>query len=80
MTRSANVSGVALRLIETGLVDARPLVTARVSIHDESGVLRAFTEYGQGASMKTSMLAPEILLAAEPLSARNRAEAVGIGI
>lgn len=80
MTRSANVCGIALRLIETGLVDARPLVTARVSIHDGSGVLRAFSEYGQGASMKTSMLAPEILVAAESASARIRAEAVGIGI
>ncbi|MGW3043651.1 zinc-dependent alcohol dehydrogenase [Kitasatospora sp. NPDC001159] len=80
MTRSANVSSVALRLIETGLVDARPLVTTRVSINDESGVLRAFTEYGQGASMKTSMLAPEVLLAAHSVSAEVRGEEVGIGI
>ncbi|MFJ2903424.1 MULTISPECIES: zinc-binding dehydrogenase [unclassified Streptomyces] len=66
MTRSANVSNIALRLIESGLVDARPLVTTRVSIEDETGVRGAFTEYGAGASMKTSMLAPEVLRASAP--------------
>ncbi|MET7932431.1 alcohol dehydrogenase catalytic domain-containing protein [Streptomyces sp. NPDC005322] len=62
MTRSANVSGIALRLIESGLVDARPLVTSRVALDDEKGVREAFITYGEGASMKTSMLAPEVLL------------------
>ncbi|MFI6151506.1 zinc-binding dehydrogenase [Kitasatospora sp. NPDC051170] len=61
MARTASVTNVALRLIETGLVDARPLITTRVALDDEAGVRRAFTEYGAGASMKTSMLAPEVL-------------------
>lgn len=61
MTRSAHVANVALRLIETGLVDARPLVTTRVRLEDEEGVRRGFTAYGQGASMKTSMLGKGIL-------------------
>ncbi|MFE0176163.1 zinc-binding dehydrogenase [Streptomyces sp. NPDC059002] len=60
MARSAEVAGVALRLIESGLVDARPLMTSYVSLDDEDGVRRAFTEYGQGASMKTSLLAPDV--------------------
>jgi threonine dehydrogenase-like Zn-dependent dehydrogenase len=62
MSRSANVTNVALRLVETGLVDVHPLVTSRVALDDESGVLGAFTRYGEGASMKTSMLAPDVLL------------------
>ncbi|MGW7259112.1 zinc-dependent alcohol dehydrogenase [Streptomyces sp. NPDC054834] len=62
MARSANITGIALRLVETGLVDPRPLVTSRVALDDENGVRQAFTSYGDGASMKTSMLAPEVLL------------------
>ncbi|MEU1276327.1 alcohol dehydrogenase catalytic domain-containing protein [Streptomyces sp. NPDC005799] len=62
MTRSANITGIALRLIETGLVDPRPLVTSRVTLDDEKGVQQAFTGYGGDASMKTSMLAPKVLL------------------
>jgi len=78
MTRSASVSEVALRLIETGLVDARPLLTTRVSLHDEAGVRKAFTDYGQGASMKTSMLASDLLLA--PATASIRGDEVGVGV
>lgn len=66
MARSAEVAGVALRLIETGLVDARPLMTSYVSLDDEDGVRRAFTEYGQGASMKTSLLAPDVFARTRP--------------
>ncbi|MGH4031214.1 zinc-dependent alcohol dehydrogenase [Actinomycetota bacterium Odt1-20B] len=62
MTRSAHVASVALRLIETGLVDARPLVTTRVGLGDEAGVRQGFTDYGNGASMKTSMLSESVLL------------------
>lgn len=78
MTRSASVTEVALRLIETGLVDARPLLTTRVSLHDEAGVRKAFTDYGQGASMKTSMLASDLLLA--PATTAIRGDEVGVGV
>ncbi|WP_380282187.1 zinc-binding dehydrogenase [Kitasatospora purpeofusca] len=61
MSRSANVMNVALRLIRSGLVDARPLVTDRVALSDAGNVQRVFLDYGSGPSMKTSMLAPEIL-------------------
>lgn len=62
MARSANVTAVALRLVETGIVDPRPLITLRVALDDEDGVRHAFTGYGEGASMKTSMLGPDALL------------------
>ncbi|WP_050375634.1 zinc-dependent alcohol dehydrogenase [Streptomyces acidiscabies] len=78
MTRSASVTEVALRLLETGLVDARPLLTTRVSLHDEAGVRKAFTDYGQGASMKTSMLASDLLLA--PATTAIRGDEVGVGV
>ncbi|WP_371477311.1 zinc-binding dehydrogenase [Kitasatospora sp. NBC_00315] len=75
MARSANVTSVALRLIETGLVDARPLITNRVALDDEQGVHRAFTHYGEGASMKTSMLSAEALL--ESAERQNRTALAG---
>ncbi|MFJ2582617.1 zinc-binding dehydrogenase [Kitasatospora aureofaciens] len=62
MARSAHVTGVALRLVESGLVDPEPLITSRVCLSDEDAVREAFTGYGRGASMKTSMLAPSVLL------------------
>ncbi|MFE7189523.1 zinc-binding dehydrogenase [Kitasatospora sp. NPDC057541] len=61
MSRSANVMNVALRMLRTGLVDARPLITDRVALSDAGDVRRVFLEYGAGPSMKTSMLAPELL-------------------
>ncbi|KUJ65672.1 alcohol dehydrogenase [Streptomyces albus subsp. albus] len=78
MTRSAHVAEVALRLIATGVVDARPLITTRVALDDEAGVRRAFTDYGRGASMKTSMLASGVLLESLARQAgADRAEQVG---
>lgn len=73
MARSAEVAGVALRLIESGLVDARPLVTSYVCLDDGDGVRRAFTEYGRGASMKTSLLAPDVF------AQTQEAQAVRVG-
>ncbi|MFF7990564.1 zinc-binding dehydrogenase [Kitasatospora xanthocidica] len=62
MARSAHVTAVALRLVESGLVDPAPLITTRACLDDEDAVREAFTGYGRGASMKTSLLAPSVLL------------------
>ncbi|RKT19832.1 L-iditol 2-dehydrogenase/threonine 3-dehydrogenase [Streptomyces sp. 1114.5] len=62
MARSAHVTAVALRLVESGLVDPAPLITTRACLDDEAAVREAFTGYGRGASMKTSLLAPSVLL------------------
>ncbi|MGW2248916.1 zinc-dependent alcohol dehydrogenase [Kitasatospora sp. NPDC001660] len=62
MARSAHVTAVALRLVESGLVDPAPLITTRARLDDEAAVREAFTGYGRGASMKTSLLAPSVLL------------------
>ncbi|WP_189937163.1 zinc-dependent alcohol dehydrogenase [Streptomyces sulfonofaciens] len=56
MARSAHVLEVAAGLVASGLVDARPLFTRTVDLHDEEGVVDAFARYGSGASMKTSMV------------------------
>ncbi|MFI9365529.1 hypothetical protein ACIG5E_31430 [Kitasatospora sp. NPDC053057] len=62
MARSAHVTAVALRLVESGLIDPAPLITTRACLDDEAAVREAFTGYGRGASMKTSLLAPSVLL------------------
>jgi threonine dehydrogenase-like Zn-dependent dehydrogenase len=53
MVRSAYVANVALRLLESKLVDAMPVVTDRVSFYDQAGVLRSFEQYGVSHAMKT---------------------------
>jgi threonine dehydrogenase-like Zn-dependent dehydrogenase len=56
MRHSSHIIKVALRLIESCLVDARCVVSARVSFYDEALVRRTFDEYGVATSMKTSIL------------------------
>jgi threonine dehydrogenase-like Zn-dependent dehydrogenase len=70
MRRSGRVLNIALRLIESGLVDVSPLVTTHVALGDEASVVDAFVNYGAGGAMKTSMLAKmladKVLPANEP--------------
>jgi threonine dehydrogenase-like Zn-dependent dehydrogenase len=76
MRRSGRVLNVALRLIESGLVDVSPLVTTHVALRDEASVVDAFVNYGVGGAMKTSMLAE--MLVDEVLPASERC-GVGVG-
>lgn len=55
MARSAHVANIAVRLLESGLVDAAPVVSHRVSFYDPKAVVGAFESYGQGDSMKTCL-------------------------
>lgn len=74
MRRSARVLSIAARLVDSGLVDVRPLFTTRIPLLDEVAVMEAFASYGAGASMKTSMLAAEMASrAVEPLGVSTRA-------
>lgn len=55
MARSAHVAGVALRLIESKVIDAEAIVTNRCSFYDSDAVRAAFSSYGQGVDLKTSL-------------------------
>ncbi|MEU0157010.1 zinc-dependent alcohol dehydrogenase [Micromonospora fulviviridis] len=55
MTRSAHVANIAVRLLESGLVAAGPVVTNRISFYDPDAVNTAFTNYGKDASMKSCL-------------------------
>lgn len=66
MARSAHVAAVALRLIESGLVQVAPIVTQRTPFQDEQGVRAAFETYGHGSSMKTSISVTESAALSDP--------------
>ncbi|MGC9670011.1 zinc-dependent alcohol dehydrogenase [Planosporangium sp. 12N6] len=60
MARSAHVANIAVRLLESGLVDAAPVMSNRISFYDSAAVLDAFHSYGQGSSMKTCLRAAPV--------------------
>lgn len=60
MARSAHVANIAVRLLESGMVDAAPIVSHRFSLYDSAAVVEAFEGYGQGNSMKTCLRAAPI--------------------
>jgi threonine dehydrogenase-like Zn-dependent dehydrogenase len=55
MMRSAHVAGIALSLLNSGLVDVTAVVTAQLSFDDEAGVVDAFARYGADGGMKPSI-------------------------
>jgi L-iditol 2-dehydrogenase/threonine 3-dehydrogenase len=59
MKRSVHVAQVALTLIRSGIVDVEALVTEHITFADEEAVRQAFTSYGEGNSMKFSLLTEE---------------------
>lgn len=69
MARSAHVARVALGLIRDGMVQVQPLVSNTVSFSEESAVQAAFTNYGEGGSMKTSIVYESIRTYARRLHA-----------
>jgi L-iditol 2-dehydrogenase/threonine 3-dehydrogenase len=73
MSRSAYVANIAARWLDSGLVDAAPVVSHRVSFYDPPAVLRAFHNYGHENSMKTCIqLTPAAQL--EPATGALRKE------
>jgi threonine dehydrogenase-like Zn-dependent dehydrogenase len=56
MSRSASVARLALRLVQTGLIDTHLIVPSHVAMTDEASVREAFHSYGHAREMKTSFV------------------------
>jgi threonine dehydrogenase-like Zn-dependent dehydrogenase len=69
MHRTAHLMRVALSLLERSVLQLSTLISQSVDFGDEAAVRAAFTDYGRGGTLKTSVRGPAGDLAPQPAAA-----------